>query len=115
MVKRSLGPEAKKEYVKPLLTRNDLLVDITFSSPVTVSTVSTAITETGGSPSTLVGGPVPKAYRGYGGVPEMPGEIGGGGDYGTAGGGGTIAGTGGTIAGGGTIIPGTGGAPGTVL
>ncbi len=111
MVKRNLGPEAKKEYVKPQLTRNDLLVDITFSTAVTPITVS------GGPPGTLIGGPTPKP-RAYNpnlspggtivGGSGMPGEIGGGDD-----------GLGGTIGGGsaigGTMVPGTGGAPGTVL
>jgi hypothetical protein len=113
MVKRRLGPEAKKEYVKPLLTRNDLLVDITF------------VSASGGPPGTLVGGPGPKpggkmmpglglggTIAGGGG--EMPGEIGGYDDGGgLGGGGGTIAG--GSPIGGGTLVPGTGGAPGTVL
>ncbi len=44
MAKRSLGPEAKKAYMKPLLTRNDLLVDITFASPTATATAVTALT-----------------------------------------------------------------------
>jgi|GEM_PF-5559924 len=95
---------AKKEYVKPVLTKNEPLVDITFASPGT-------LTGSGGPPGTLIGGG--KAD----GAPDL-----GGGDAGTLTGGG-LPGTGlddygtgtGTLTGTGTVIPGTGGAPGTVL
>ena len=115
MVKKRLGPEAKKEYTKPLLTRNELLVDITFA------TAGTAVTMSGGPPGTLVGGPSPKPggmrLPSLGGTIAggrgMPGEIGGYDEGGGLDSGGTIAGT--AIGGGGTMIPGTGGAPGTVL
>jgi len=107
MVKKILGSEAKKGYVKPLLTRNEPLVDITFTS-------GGAITGTGGNPGTFTGGKPSLGRPAVGSSPmggtlasgpmEMPDEIGGGNDGGA-----------GTIIGGGTVVPGTGGAPGTVL
>jgi hypothetical protein len=100
---------AKKEYVKPILTRNEPLVDITFATP-TPGTGTLSIT--GGSPGTLAG----KAAGGPDvGGPDYSGTLTGAGgtltgtgmdDYGT--GGGTLTSTG-------TLIPGTGGAPGTIL
>jgi hypothetical protein len=106
---------AKKEYVKPVLTKNEPLVDITFAT--TTGAVTGAVSVTPGPPATLVTGP----------KPEGPGALGP--DYGTlTGGGATLVGSGmedlggsgtitgsGTLAGSGTVIPGTGGAPGTVL
>jgi hypothetical protein len=105
MVKKGLGPEAKKEYVKPEITKNEPLVDVTFGTPTTTTTTTTTttstagtLTGTAGSPGTLI--TFPKLDGG--GDPLDEGTLGD--DYDA----GTLTGTG-------TVIPGTGGAPGTVL
>lgn len=99
-MKRSLSHGAKKEYVKPEITRNEPLVDITFLSG------------TGGSPAGFITSP-PKAAPGFGGG-DGGGSSLGGGSLGT-GGGGDFGGGAGSLTGGGSLLPGTGGAPGTVL
>jgi len=105
MVKRGLGPEAKKEYVKPEVKRNEPLVDITFGTATGTATTGTGtLTGTGGPTGTLINTPKP----GGGGLDlgtDGMGDYGIGEDYGNTA----------TITGAGTVIPGTGGAPGTVL
>jgi len=109
---------AKKEYVKPVLTKNEPLVDITFATG--------ALSGTGGSPGTLINKAMnPEGidigggadYSGGGTVTAMGGTglDGGGASIGTGGTElGTVTGSG-TVVGTGTVIPGTGGAPGTIL
>lgn len=99
-MKRSLSHGAKKEYVKPAITRNEPLVDITF--------VSGTVTGTGGNPGGLI--TVPKAAPGGGSLAVGVGELGG-----TSLGGDELGGGAGSLTGGGSLLPGTGGAPGTVL
>ena len=94
MVKKSLGPVAKKAYVKPEVTRNEPLVDITFATGTPTGT----LTVTGGSPASVIVSS-PKV----GTLDDLDMGTGGFGD------------DSGSIVGGGSIIPGTGGAPGTVL
>jgi len=52
METKELGRVAKKEYVKPTLSKNEPLTDITFSSGGT--TTGTTIPGTGGSPGTVL-------------------------------------------------------------
>ncbi len=105
MVKRGLGPEAKKAYVKPEVKRNEPLVDITFG---TTNGTGGTLTMTGGPTGTLTNTGKP-----LGGTLSVGDGLGTDGmsDYGT----GEDYGESGTITGAGTVIPGTGGAPGTVL
>ena len=104
MVKKGLGPEAKKEYQKPEITRNEPLVDITFGTPTVATAAAGTLTGTAGSPGTLITSPKVSP----GGATLTGGDLlddgGDGGDYDA-----------GTLTGSGTVIPGTGGAPGTVL
>ena len=51
--KRGSDTEIKKEYVKPLLIKNDPLDDITFVTAVTAATAATAATTVG---TTVPGG-----------------------------------------------------------
>lgn len=104
-MKRSLSHRAKKEYVKPEITRNEPLVDITFATAAAaaVAVAVGTLSGTGGSP----GGFITK--------PKMsPGSLGGDGGSGF-GGGDDFGGGAGSLTGGGSLLPGTGGAPGTVL
>ena len=117
MVKKNLGPEAKKEYTKPEVTRNEPLVDITFATAgagtATFGTPTpTTLTGTGGTPGGVFG----KGGPGMTGGADGPTLIGGAGieDGDTLGGELDDSGTA-TIVGSGTLIPGTGGAPGTIL
>lgn len=100
-MKRSLSHGAKKEYVKPEITRNEPLVDITFGTAAAVAVAGT-LTGTGGTP----GGFITKPNIAPGGATLGGGSgFGGGDDFGGAG----------SLTGGGSLLPGTGGAPGTVL
>jgi len=95
MERKSLGHESKKEYVKPVLSKNDPLTDITFASGgggATTGGATTGGATTGGATT--------------GGATTGGATTGGATTGGATTGGGTTSGT---------TIPGTGGAPGTVL
>jgi len=64
-MKKSLGLEAKKDYVKPEIVRNEPLVDITFASAtastavssataVSVATVAGSLSGTAGAPGGFI-------------------------------------------------------------
>lgn len=103
-MKRSLSHGAKKEYVKPEITRNEPLVDITFATVTATSAASAAAGTLTGVGGGSISGLITQPKVG-------PGSLG-------TGGGGSGLGEeigGGSLTGGGSLLPGTGGAPGTVL